>query len=203
MKDITKQKFGLLTVLEYVEPAKSRGRHRWKCQCDCGTITIVQDNHLISGNTKSCGCLHRRTREQHHSWKGHGEISRDFYSNIRRSAAGGGILKRKKKEFNVSIEYLWDLFLKQRRKCAISGVNIGFEGSWIENKHNNTSRLTASLDRIDSTKGYVEGNVQWVHKVVNIMKNNLPMEEFKKWCRIITENSLTIAQDLLHSPREN
>ena len=37
---------------------------------------------------------------------------------------------------------------------------------------------TASLDRIDSKKGYIEGNVQWVHKNVNKMKMDLDEKEF-------------------------
>ena len=44
---------------------------------------------------------------------------------------------------------------------------------------------TASLDRIDSSEGYVPGNVQWVHLVVNDLKSNMPQEEFLNWCRDI------------------
>lgn len=31
----------------------------WLCKCDCGNETIVRGNHLQSGTTKSCGCLHK------------------------------------------------------------------------------------------------------------------------------------------------
>ena len=37
---------------------------------------------------------------------------------------------------------------------------------------------TASLDRIDSSKGYIKGNVQWVHKNINYMKQEMTNEEF-------------------------
>ncbi len=43
-----------------------------------------------------------------------------------------------------------------------------------------------SLDRIDNLKGYIEGNVQWVHKRVNVMRNVLSIEEFLSWCEKIT-----------------
>ena len=33
------------------------GRHFSKCQCDCGTILNVQNHHLKSGHSQSCGCL--------------------------------------------------------------------------------------------------------------------------------------------------
>jgi hypothetical protein len=34
------------------------GLRRWLCVCDCGTEKVVTQASLISGNTKSCGCLH-------------------------------------------------------------------------------------------------------------------------------------------------
>lgn len=56
-EDLTGRHFGRLFVLE---PAPSRnGKRRWKCQCDCGNITEVTTGGLKSGNTTSCGCLHR------------------------------------------------------------------------------------------------------------------------------------------------
>lgn len=58
MKDLTGEKFGKLTVLKYVE--KKGKKHMWLCKCDCGNESIVSDVNLISGNTKSCGCLRRK-----------------------------------------------------------------------------------------------------------------------------------------------
>ena len=50
MNDITGQKFGFLTAIEYV------GESKWRCQCDCGNETEVLVTHLINGTIKSCGC---------------------------------------------------------------------------------------------------------------------------------------------------
>lgn len=59
--DMTGQRVGRLTVLEragsltaglYTVPA-------WRCRCDCGNEVIVRGLSLRSGNTTSCGCLHR------------------------------------------------------------------------------------------------------------------------------------------------
>jgi hypothetical protein len=44
---------------------------------------------------------------------------------------------------------------------------------------------TASLDRIDSTKGYIEGNLQWVHRDINKLKKNLPDDRFVEICRAV------------------
>jgi hypothetical protein len=45
------------------------------------------------------------------------------------------------------------------------------------------------LDRIDSSQGYVSGNVQWVHTIINFMKTSLPQREFIRWCRLVTDHS--------------
>ncbi len=51
------QQFGLLTVLE--EAPRRNGRRCWVCRCDCGNEKVVDQGHLRSGHTKSCGCLSR------------------------------------------------------------------------------------------------------------------------------------------------
>lgn len=52
--DLTGKKFGRLTVIERVENRK--GRWFYKCQCECGNITVVSGNALTQGHTRSCGC---------------------------------------------------------------------------------------------------------------------------------------------------
>ena len=48
------QKFGKLTVVEYVE--HKRSHPYWKCLCECGGINIAAQSSLTKGLTKSCGC---------------------------------------------------------------------------------------------------------------------------------------------------
>ena len=58
--DLTNKKFGKLTVIEPIENCVSlKGINitRWKCKCECGNYTNVRTGNLISGHTKSCGCL--------------------------------------------------------------------------------------------------------------------------------------------------
>ena len=54
---------------------------------------------------------------------------------------------------------------------------------------------TASLDRIDSSKPYIKGNMQWLHKDVNIMKNAYNINYFINMCRIICERTKDIQID--------
>lgn len=62
-KDLTGQRFGRLTA---IEPAGYRKNNIpvWRCLCDCGNETEIRENALISGNTKSCGCLRKENLEK-------------------------------------------------------------------------------------------------------------------------------------------
>ena len=174
------QVFSKLTVLERVSSSRGGGT-RYLCRCECGRETTVFSVHLVRGNTKSCGCATPRG-PAHKQWTGYGDISGNFFNQIKRSAAGakGGRHARPSIPFDLTIEDLWNLFLQQNRKCALSGVTLTFA------KRYDTSRAdpqTASLDRIDSGGDYVLGNVQWVHKDVNRMKNVFTQERFLEVCR--------------------
>lgn len=56
--DLKGQRFGMLTVMKRVGTNKHR-KALWKCKCDCGKTTTVASVDLVTGNTKSCGCLGR------------------------------------------------------------------------------------------------------------------------------------------------
>lgn len=155
------------------------------CKCTyCG-----KENYIIwtklrqyKGETGCKSCANRRTQR----WKGTGigDLSGTYFTYLRKQA------KNSKKEFNLTKEYLWDLFLKQESKCIFSGFPIILAKRLKERtKYIDFSKMTASLDRIDSSKGYIPGNVQWVHKVVNIMKNTLSNNDFIFICKKISENN--------------
>ncbi|ARI78237.1 hypothetical protein [Halobacillus mangrovi] len=57
--DLTRQKFGRLTVIEESGRAEGSGHIKWLCKCDCGNETSVRADHLRSNHTKSCGCKRR------------------------------------------------------------------------------------------------------------------------------------------------
>src|SRR5581483_11893458 len=169
--NLVSKKFGRLEVLSF---SHSKENHSfWNCQCDCGNTTIASTNSLHKGKTKSCGCICKEIGNKHFSWKGHGEISKVFFNNIKKHA------REKGREFNISIEYIWDLFLKQNKKCAYSGRELNFPCRRGDIKG------TASLDRIDSREGYIQNNVQWIHKTINTMKSDISEPEFLGFCNEI------------------
>lgn len=178
------EKYGKLTILKsWTQKFENHSKERvCECKCECGEIVIVRARYIRKGHKRSCGCLHKVNNHNHHAWKGYGEISMTEWNGIKGSS------KRRKRHipFCLTIENAWDLFIKQERKCSLSGVEIGF--SQRNKRRYGAETNTASLDRIDSSKGYTIDNVQWVHKIVNIMKMSLPQDEFIQWCHIIAAN---------------
>ena len=64
MKNLVGQHFGRLHVLE-LSHKRYKGNAVWKCQCSCNnTILEVRSCSLLSGNTKSCGCLQIERAQQ-------------------------------------------------------------------------------------------------------------------------------------------
>jgi hypothetical protein len=108
------------------------------------------------------------------AWKGCGEFPGHYFCHIRNRAKQFG------RDFDLTPEYLWDLFLKQDRRCALSGLPMEF-------KTQKAGRSTASLDRIFSSGGYVMGNVQWLHKHINLMKNVFRQEQFFDYCCMVVD----------------
>jgi len=179
--DLTGRKFGKLTVIKMADE-RIRGKIAWVCHCDCNSDTsdvILCSGSLLQDNTKSCGCNRRRIGAMNPRWIGIGDIPGSFFSNLR-CATRGRNTKNRKLTLNVSKEYLWELFLKQNKCCVMTGRPLKF--GFLKFNKKNRELGTASLDRIDSKKGYEEGNVQWVHKDVNVAKQDLLDEDFITLC---------------------
>jgi hypothetical protein len=173
-KDLTNERFGYLVAISKTNVIYGDGHNRiaWECECDCGNKKTIVQQSLTRGLTKSCGCYFQK-----HIFKGYKNFGGQQWSRIKHQA------KQRNIEFDITIEYAYDLFEKQNNKCAISGVEIKLNKNYEGKKSLNS----ASLDRINSDIGYIVGNVQWVHKRVNMMKNNMSEKEFYEWCRIISE----------------
>jgi hypothetical protein len=180
--DIKDKKYGLLTAVKWSHTEKhttKKGRvvyhNFWEFVCDCGTRKTLRKHRVISGKSAimSCGCLVNK-----HKWTGYKEISGTYWGCIKKAA------KIREIDFDISISYAWSLYEAQGGKCALSGVDIPFKSGQCKGWDN---RSQASLDRIDSSNGYVDGNVQWVHKDLNVMKWDYTAKEFIAWCIKVAE----------------
>ena len=86
-------------------------------------------------------------------------------------------------DFDITKEFIKELYLKQDGKCAISKIPMTYiagSGKHITN---------VSIDRIDSNKGYTKDNVQLVCSQVNMMKSDLTFDELLSFCKSIVENN--------------
>lgn len=167
--DLAGKRVGSLTVTaEHF--IKNHIRH-WVCLCDCGNQTIVRHGNLTHNVVKSCGCLKHRLGSKSPHWTGHEEISGRVWAKIKKGADS------RKIPFSITVEYAWKLFIEQGRRCVLTGEVLSFD----------KSNRTASLDRIDSSKGYVEGNLQWVHTEINWLKNEWPQDKFISLCKKVAD----------------
>ena len=90
-----------------------------------------------------------------------------------------GVKLRVKKcamDYDLDIEFLTELYNNQNGICAYSGRKMVFD-------INSQERL--SLDRKDSSKGYIKTNVVWCCWTANNIKQDLTMEDLKKWISLI------------------
>lgn len=170
-KDITGEKFGHLTAIEISGKTKS-GASIWKCLCDCGNHKNIRGYHLIGKKIRSCGCLKRETVNI--KWNESGIIARWVWNGYRVNAGYREIL------FDITVDDMMKLAEKQNFKCAMTGEDLIF----VMNQKDR-SKSNASLDRIDSNKGYIIGNIQWVTKNVNLMKRELSVNDFLDICKKI------------------
>jgi len=162
------QRFGKLTVLSN----RIGSGTQVSCRCDCGNVLKKRAARLLCENNDGCQkCL---IQNLNHLWKGFGKVPKIVFTRIKHHAI------RTHKDFDITLEYISNLFDSQKRKCALSGMDLEFGCS-------DKIEQTASLDRIDSSRGYVKGNVQWVHKNVNWMKQDFSDDEFLKMCKRIVE----------------
>ena len=106
----------------------------------------------------------------------------DELSPFRKALSGARArAKVHKRELNLDLKYLKNLWDKQNGICAISGLKmLKPEYQCHDSKVKNRTPYRASLDRITSTKGYVKGNLQWVCTFVNYAKNNFDDAEIKE-----------------------
>jgi len=147
IKDLTGQIFGKLKARS-VMPGRygSRKVVKWRCECSCGEWCVVAAHHLIHGHTRSCGCLHKiKNRRDALFVREYKKISR--YTS--KKECGGEV---------ISFALFKNLVLLPCEYCgALLSKNIP--------DYSNNEKMSDivihinGIDRIDSSKGYVEGNV--------------------------------------------
>lgn len=166
--DLTDKRYGKLTVIQPTTRIKW-GRRVWTCLCDCGNVCEVYAKGLVSGNTKSCGCLRidnnpKRLKE--------GEAAfNSLYGTYKIAARRRGL------EFSLSKKEFKEL---TSDNCYICGQ----EPSKISKRPQNTGIYTYNgVDRIDNNKGYTLENCKPCCTTCNIRKHAASLEELLQWVK--------------------
>lgn len=184
IKDITGNVYGDLRVMRNLGTRKLNCGWvaYWQVECiHCGKQDERNGKNLRTRKDKnSCKDCHSKTigkRLCKANWKGTKDIPLSYFTALKSAAAKRGY------EFTISIQDLQKLLENQGGRCALTGQRLAI-GKGIR-----PSNQTASVDRIDSNKGYTLGNVQWVLKEINFMKQTLSQDRFLELAKLITEHN--------------
>jgi len=92
--------------------------------------------------------------------------------------------KKRKIDFDITIEDVLKVYLDQGKVCSLSGIPIGW--TRMEKSHN------ISIDRIDSDKGYTTDNIQLVYPKINMMKFTYSQDEFIDMCKLVSNHTMSL-----------
>jgi len=177
--------FGRLTVIKFIGLKNS---HRaFQVLCECGTVKTVTGTHMVSGATRSCGCLHIETHSKSPGLIGYKKFFNQYKANAR----------NRKVCFELTFEKFIEIIgkncfycNKEPKKCnpylnedgsvRDNGITIiGIDRAWIYRN---------GIDRKDSSLGYTIENSLPCCFDCNGMKTDMSFEKFLSHVRSIVTN---------------
>lgn len=174
-KDLTGKTFGRLTVLEFSHMTKVHTA-LWRCRCACGKELLVLRDSLITGNTKSCGCLRTRLVPEETA-----------FNRVVSSYKTGA--KRRNLCWELDKTDIRRLFEGLCNYCGATASNFA------PATRANGGLAYNGIDRVRNLEGYTKENTVSSCFVCNKMKGSLSLEEFLSQCtKIVRHQNSTSVQ---------
>jgi len=106
---------------------------------------------------------------------------KELFRNLKKNASKRNIY------VNISEEDIISLYYKQEGLCKLTNIQMTYD-KYITNNNRVHHINNISVDRIDSNKHYSIDNIQLVCVKINIIKWDLPLDEFIKTCKLVIDN---------------
>ncbi len=158
-----------------IDRQKRNGRTEFYCNLSCkGKVghdhlehwTTNYDKYLLKGNCRT---------DEYSPFR---YYAKNIRSRIKDNPKYG--------ESDIDLEYLKQLYEEQNGKCPMTGIGMKLKAN---NRKELTGPETASLDRIDNSKGYVKGNVRFVTYMYNMARNKFSDEDVIQFCKAVANNN--------------
>ena len=124
----------------------------------------------------------------------------DEFSQFKETFRRAKMHAKNKKEFTITLQDLKNQWEKQNGKCIYTNIDLELP---IQKRDTPSITKQASLDRIDSSKGYIPGNIQFVCSCINMLKNKLSDLEVKQFLKQISSFTSTFEEDQTISSSQN
>ena len=202
INDLTGRRFGMLVAVEYV--GRKNGRTLWRCICDCGKESVTGYSNLMTGNTKSCGCMEKANLEyfQRHSYR-RKSASLDFSGTLNKHPLYGLWSSMLTRCYNKNSKH-YNIYGGRGIKVCDRWlpVNFGFE-HFVSDMGERPSNMH-TLDRINNDGDYCPENCRWatITQQSNNKRKSIIVYYFgkriylKELCQIIGLNYSRVAHQI-------
>jgi hypothetical protein len=153
--------------------------------------TIYQEFKELRGENRTQLMRRNPTKKEIADWEWRQENFEDvknilsfLRANLTRAANRG----KDSQTIDVNLDYVYRVGSNQDFFCALTGDELEFTRGgqiWLGKWCNPNS---CTIDRINSSKGYVEGNIQLITWKANCLKQHLDNEEFIEFCKDVAQN---------------
>lgn len=182
IEDVIGKKYNFLTVIKEVDPVITTQGYKcrkWLFRCDCGKEKIITPSNVFRGSIKSCGCKKKEINlekiNNYYKLKYNTPVENRLFSNY-------AYYWKPNREFSLTKDEFIELVNSNCYYCNRPPFTVRY------NKTKSVSKKLNGIDRIDSSLGYVKGNVVPCCIDCNRAKMDNSKEYFLEWVKIVYNN---------------